>query len=1109
MDHEVERLFGALALQGGLISAEQLVEACEAWRWQGGQSLAQALVERRFLSPETRAELDLLVSERIQEHQGDVRKALCAISDPGILEVLEEVQVVGSTEATVNYRATEASVQLLTIDWKGDARARYTLTRVQGKGGLGRVWLAHDEHLHREVALKEVLPANQDDLATQSLLLKEAQITGQLEHPNIVPVYELTRGQDEKPFYTMRFLRGRSLWSRIRAYHRDGKRDPLELRALLTCFVSVCNALAYAHARGVIHRDLKPENIMLGDFGAVMVVDWGLAKLVSQAEEHSDLRKVEVTEAADMTVTQEGKLTGSPAYMAPEQADGQIGLLDQRTDIYGLGAMLFAILSGHPPHKGTSTGNAVKDTMSLVRQISEGPTPRLRELDSSVPRPLDAICARAMAKKRSERYRTASELAHDVTCWLADEPVSVYRPPWRERLMRWLRRHRTFTQAAAVTLVLVALVAGVAALLISRSLEAEKRAHEKAEHALEAERTALENERLARTEAIRRFKDARDAVDKSLIGVSEALQYFPGVDRARRELLEKAAADYARFAQEKSNDPELRLESARALLRLGDVRKLLDQYGEAEAAYVSAEKVLGELAEDPQVADESQFELAIAWIKLGVLRTVVGPHATAETYFKSALDKLAALSAAGGDAGRLRYEQAGALISFAVLRNKTSQFDLGRQLLEKAEQLLESEPSDEKIKERLARARSNLGQQLLMLGRSTDAVAKLRAAIAAYRTLANQSPDHPPYFEGLAAAKISLANAERILGRDADVVATYKGSVTDYQDLLKARPGVPFYIEGLAGVRTNLAQMLHVLGRNKEAKEQATLALSDLIDLVNSQPDIHRYHEAHAACTQTLGLILRDLNETELADKAFRAAIRKFQDLVAKAQDVPGYRRRLAGSLSSLGRLQYKTGKLAAAEEILLEAMGEFQKVVKAGLNDPFTQDSLAWCDAHLGDVLRQAGKADKARDYYANALAIRENLRTQPEHLYTLGWFLATCDDPQFRDPERAVRVCRQAIELAPDNARYANGLGMAWYRAGKWNECIQAVQEAEKRRSEPSSYDLYVLALAYAKQGNKEQATRCNDQACKLMDQNCPGNIELAKLRTEAAESLKSLPR
>ena len=284
--------------------------------------------------------------------------------------------------------------------------------------------------------------------------MKEAQITGQLEHPNIVPVYELARGEDGTPFYTMRFLRGQSLSERIKKSSKAHLGDQLELREMLAIFVSVCNAMGYAHARGVIHRDLKPQNIMLGDYGEVMVVDWGLAKIIGTKDDESDHRRISVVDVNNLTATQDGNLLGSPAYMSPEQADGQISLLDARTDIYGLGAILFSILIGHAPHKGTQTGNVAKDTINMMRRISEGPTPRIRDVNPTLPKPLDAICAKAMAKKRSERYHSATELAQDISRWLADEPVSVYLPQWRERATRWLRRHRAWAQAIAVSLVL-------------------------------------------------------------------------------------------------------------------------------------------------------------------------------------------------------------------------------------------------------------------------------------------------------------------------------------------------------------------------------------------------------------------------------------------------------------------------------------------------------------------------------------------------------------------------------------------------------------------------------------------------------------------------------
>ena len=232
---------------------------------------------------------------------------------------------------------------------------RYSLTRLHAEGGLGRVWLAHDSSLNRDVALKELRPQQASRSDACRRFLQEAQVTGQLEHPNIVPVYELGERPDgNQPFYTMRFIRGRTLRREVAAYHQRrgaGFDEPLIGRRLLQAFVSICQAIAFAHSRGVIHRDLKPENIILGSFGEVLVLDWGLAKLRGQSE------SVDVAVGPEIRSdeTSAGQVLGTPAYMAPEQAAGQIAEIDERTDIYGLGAILFEILAGRPPHQGGDT----------------------------------------------------------------------------------------------------------------------------------------------------------------------------------------------------------------------------------------------------------------------------------------------------------------------------------------------------------------------------------------------------------------------------------------------------------------------------------------------------------------------------------------------------------------------------------------------------------------------------------------------------------------------------------------------------------------------------------------------------------------------------------
>ena len=373
-------------------------------------------------------------------------------------------------DAREHPRQAGGHVLLETIDARGDSRGRYALTQLHAEGGLGRVWIARDPLLNREVALKELKPSPARHPEAFQRFLQEAQVTGQLEHPNIVPVYEFgSAAAGSKPFYTMRFVRGQTLRHVAAEFHRRravGADEPLERRRLLQAFVSICNAISFAHSRGVIHRDLKPENVILGSFGEVLVLDWGLAKATGQPDPAAPA--VHITDSAEVQATLCGHIIGTPAYMAPEQAEGNIDKIDRRTDVYGLGAVLFEILTGRAPHVGGGSA-------TLLKRIVREPTPRIRDIAPAAPRALDAVCARAMAKDPAERYASAANLARDVERYLADEPVSVYREPASVRAGRFVRKHRTAV-AVATAAVLFLAISSVVGLFLWQSARDKRRA---------------------------------------------------------------------------------------------------------------------------------------------------------------------------------------------------------------------------------------------------------------------------------------------------------------------------------------------------------------------------------------------------------------------------------------------------------------------------------------------------------------------------------------------------------------------------------------------------------------------------------------------------------
>ena len=433
-------LFGVQALQLGYIDSTQLTDACTEWAARRDSSLAELLLRRGDLSPKQRQEVRKAVEAAVVERQGDVHRTLAALADVDVRHALRACDEPGVRETLSLLPPAAGQV---TVDPPGPpdtTRSLYDKLSPHAEGASGRIYLARDANLNREVALKELRPEFSDSPAAVRRFLREAQITGQLEHPNIVPVYHLGwHPKQGEPFYTMRLERGETLRDKIDELHRRlGEQGPdrLALRQLLTTFVSVCNAVGYAHSRGVIHRDLKPANIVLGAFGEVVVLDWGLAKLIDSTE--PDTGPITVSEAANLEETLDGGVLGTPAYMAPEQAAGHNVVVDVRTDVYGLGGILFDCLTGRAPHRGDSA-------QDVIHKISTAETPHAGDLKAKLAPALDSICAKAMSKERSGRYAKATDLAADIQRWLGDEPVSAHRESRAQRLRRWGRRNRVFT----------------------------------------------------------------------------------------------------------------------------------------------------------------------------------------------------------------------------------------------------------------------------------------------------------------------------------------------------------------------------------------------------------------------------------------------------------------------------------------------------------------------------------------------------------------------------------------------------------------------------------------------------------------------------------------
>ncbi len=536
----------------------------------------------------------------------------------------------GAVDPTISLRGSEEPAAHGTLFPRdaGDG-PRYTLGAEIARGGFGAILEVWDRDLRRTLAMKVLLGRDGDGASSTggrvepravSRFLEEAQITGQLDHPGIVPVHELGLDAEGRVYFTMSLVRGRDFQAILKLVREE--REDWSVPRALAVVQRVCETLAYAHERGVVHRDLKPSNVMVGRYGETYVMDWGFARVLEPAE-HAQPRPPAGVETGLQThrgerddsplVTRDGDVVGTPAYMPPEQAAGRIEAVDRRSDVYAVGAMLYQLLTGVRPYhqaRGQARGPARRKRLSAAEVIAAvrrgAPTP-VHVLAPSVPPELVAICDKAMAREPADRYADTMEMAEDLRAYLEVRVVRAWRSGALAELAKWVQRNRALAVASAAAA--VALVAGLVATLIlfTQAEEARAQVLRLADHRrLQGLLAGAEELWPARPERVGAYEDwlgeartlleRRDAQHRPTLAAMEAAPAESNEELWHRESLADLVNRLDDFAAVTVPDVEARLDWARR------VRELTTDGPAAAALWSEAAAAIGDPDRCPQYA---------------------------------------------------------------------------------------------------------------------------------------------------------------------------------------------------------------------------------------------------------------------------------------------------------------------------------------------------------------------------------------------------------------------------------------------------------------------------------------------------------------------------
>ncbi|MFO0811462.1 MAG: serine/threonine-protein kinase [Gemmataceae bacterium] len=1095
-------LFGILAVQLDFITRDALIAGMGDWLLDKGKPLGDHLRDLGHLSSARLQLLDALVEEHLRQHDNDPQKSLAALSsvEPAVAHSLTALADADVCASLGHVRAGRRDSRS-TIDSPAGPASRYEILRPHARGGLGEVFVAEDTELHRSVALKEIQPRHADDPDSRARFLLEAEITGGLEHPGVVPVYGLGTYADGRPFYAMRFVKGDNLQQAIRRFHdlaaggspsdeppatpQVARFDSLEFRQLLRRFVDVCNAVAYAHSRGVLHRDLKPGNVMLGAFGETLVVDWGLAKVVGRAAADGD-EPTWRPHSGGSSATVAGRALGTPAYMSPEQASGRLDLLGPTTDVYSLGATLYEVLTGRPPFVGVD-----------LDAVGKGLFPPPRAVHPGVPRALEAVCLKGMALQPGDRYAGALAIAADVDHWLADEPVTAFPEPAGMRLRRWVRRHARLVTGLAATLAVG--VVAFALLAWQRELARQGIANEQAATAAERDKVAEERDR-----AVVARKVTREALDAMVSGVTgESVATQTELSEEQKAFLRRALKYYERFAAEPGEDREGRERLAKAHIQLATIHQRLGQKEEAAAVARRAVELYGGLAADFPTAPGYRSELAGGHHLYALMLKGVGKRAEAEAEYRAALRLRASLAAEFPAVPEYLYELAGSHNNLGVLFWGQGRLPEAlaeyRTALALQEKLIADFPDTPKYRFELAGSHHNVGNLLADEGKSADADAALSAAQTQYETLIAAAPTVPDYRRNLARNHNARAILLEELGRHADAVAAYRAAVAGQEKLAANFPAVPEYRSDLARSHHNFGVYLRRMGKRPDAEAAFRAALALRETLVSAFPAVPEYRQELAESHNGLANLLNRSGKPAEAEAAFRAALAVQEKLVGDFPNMPGYRNAAALSRANLGTLLDEMGRRAEAEAELRAALAVQEKLAADQPKLPLFRNNLAMTHNNLGMLLMDLGRRPEAEAALRASVALYDRLVADfpaaPRYRHDLAnghnnlgqLFAAQGNLPAAEAAFRAAFALRERLAADhPDVPSYRGEADSTFFalndvlvKAGKAAEAVAAVGQVADApgTSEAQLYDcacIFSLASAVPTDASAAHAAR-----------------------------------